>query len=156
MKFRALDFDSLTPAELYQVLQARSEVFVVEQNCVYLDLDAHDQASIHLLGERGEHLAAYLRILPPGEKFEEASLGRVLTRAPWRKTGLGRLLVAEGIRACRELHSGSDIRIGAQAYLENFYSSFGFETVSAPYDEDGIPHVEMVLRVPGTFPQALR
>jgi ElaA protein len=144
ISWRALPFDALTGRELYSVLVARSEVFVVEQNCVYLDPDGHDESSVHLLGEENGELAAYLRILPPGEKYSEASLGRVLTREKWRGTGLGRVLVAEGVRQCELLFSGAPIRIGAQAHLSGFYGEFGFEAISDPYDEDGIPHIDML------------
>lgn len=144
ISWRALPFDALTAGELYATLAARSEVFVVEQNCVYLDPDGHDENSVHLLGEDSGELAAYLRILPPGEKFSEASLGRVLTREKWRGTGLGRQLVAEGVKRCEELFPGAAIRIGAQAHLARFYGAFGFEAISEPYDEDGIPHIDML------------
>ena len=147
---RAVPFANLTPTELYAILAARAEVFVVEQNCVYLDPDGHDENAVHLLGEENGELAAYLRILPPGEKYPEASLGRVLTREKWRGTGLGRALVAEGVARCEERYPGAGIRIGAQAHLARFYGEFGFEVISKPYDEDGIPHVEMLR--PGVVP----
>jgi ElaA protein len=143
--WRCVGFSELTASELYAILAARSEVFVVEQDCVYQDMDDHDQSALHLLGKDDAQLAAYLRLLPPGEKYPEASLGRVLTRAPWRGTGLGKLLVAEGIARCHQLFPDVPIRISAQAHLENFYGAFGFLVVSAPYDEDGIPHIEMLL-----------
>ena len=139
-----MPFSELSGTALYAVLTARAEVFVVEQTCPYLDPDGHDENSVHLLGEDSGELAAYLRILPPGEKYSEASLGRVLTREKWRGTGLGRVLVAEGVRQCESLFPGAPIRIGAQAHLAKFYGEFGFVTVSEPYDEDGIPHVEML------------
>jgi ElaA protein len=146
MMWRCVEFSELTTSELYAILAARSEVFVVEQDCIYQDPDDHDQRTFHLWGQSdGQQLAAYLRILPPGEKYPEASLGRVLTRAPWRGTGLGKLLVAEGISRSRQLFPQIPLRISAQAHLENFYGAFGFVAISPPYDEDGIPHIEMLL-----------
>ncbi len=91
-------------------------------------------------------LAAYLRVLDPGTKFEEPSIGRVLTVPPWRRTGLGRVLMREGVERCRAVWPGRDIRIAAQARLEAFYASLDFRSASAPYIEDGIPHVDMVRR----------
>jgi ElaA protein len=144
--WRCLPFPALTTSELYKILAARSEVFVVEQDCVYQDPDDHDQSAFHLWGQSdGQQLAAYLRILPPGEKYPEASLGRVLTRAAWRGTGLGKVLVAEGIAHSWQLFPHIPLRISAQAHLETFYGAFGFLAISPPYDEDGIPHIEMLL-----------
>jgi ElaA protein len=136
-------FDALTPAELYAVLAARSAVFVVEQACAYQDLDGYDDRAQHLVAWRGGDVAAYCRVFGPGVKYEESSLGRVLTTAAYRRTGVGRELVARALARLDELHGGG-ARISAQSYLERFYASFGFRTVSAPYMEDGIPHVEML------------
>ena len=141
-------FAQLTPHDLYAALRARSEVFVVEQHCAFLDLDDADQEAWHLLGwadRRGAQvLAAYLRLLPPGRKFSEASIGRVLTAAEFRRTGAGRALMREGVRKSAEIHPEHNIRIGAQRYLENFYGGFGFRPASEPYLEDGIEHIEML------------
>jgi ElaA protein len=143
--WRCVAFENLTVAELYRLLAARAEVFVVEQTCPYQDPDDHDQNAWHVLGEAASgELAAYLRILPPGEKYPaEAALGRILTRGQWRGARLGRMLVHEGMAQCAQLFPDTPIRISAQAHLEKFYSSLGFQTDSAPYDEDGIPHIEM-------------
>ena len=139
-------FDQLTTDQLYSILQARSTVFVLEQNCVYLDLDGKDQHCHHLCAwNDNRELLAYLRIVPPGLSFTPASLGRVITTAQARGTGIGKQLLARGIQACHEIYPDHDIRIGAQHYLEKFYQSFGFVTDSAIYLEDGIPHVEMLL-----------
>ncbi len=144
--WRCLPFSALTTRELYRILAARSEVFVVEQDCVYQDPDDHDQSAFHVWAQSdGQQLAAYLRILPPGEKYPEASIGRVLTRVAWRGVGLGRTLMRQGIENCQRLFPDTPLRISAQAHLENFYGSFGFIPISAPYDEDGIPHIEMLL-----------
>jgi ElaA protein len=143
-------FAELSPNALYAALRARSEVFVVEQSCVFLDLDDADQNAWHLLGwaqcEGSAKLAAYLRLLPPGCKFAEASIGRVLTTADFRRTGAGRELMALGVGKSAELHPEHDIRIGAQRYLEHFYGGFGFRQASEPYLEDGIEHIEMLRR----------
>jgi ElaA protein len=142
-------FADLTVAQLYEMLALRQQVFVLEQTCLYPDIDGLDPGAHHLLGWRTENgrreLAASLRCLAPGAKYAEMSLGRVVTSPAARGTGLGRELVAQGIVCARQLHPGHAIRIGAQAHLERFYAVFGFVTVSAPYDEDGIMHVDMLL-----------
>jgi ElaA protein len=141
-------FDDLTVAELYAMLALRQQVFVLEQTCLYPDLDGLDQDAHHLLGWRvedgGRTLAATLRCLAPGAKYTEMSLGRVVTSPAARGTGVGRDLVATGILHATALHPGHAIRIGAQAHLEKFYGGFGFRTISAPYDEDGILHIDML------------
>ena len=142
------DFNSLSRNDLYEMLRQRQEVFLLEQQCFYPDLDDLDQAAHHLLGwqviDGKRQLAACLRCIAPGVKFPEMSLGRVLTAQNARGSGLGRELVAEGIRRAEGLHPGHRIRIGAQAYLQAFYASFGFQPISAPYEEDGILHVDML------------
>ncbi|TQK05298.1 GNAT family N-acetyltransferase [Herbaspirillum sp. SJZ107] len=141
-------FADLTAAQLYEMLALRQQVFVLEQTCLYPDIDGLDPGAHHLLGWRTvngkRELAATLRCLAPGAKYAEMSLGRVVTSPAMRGTGLGRELVAQGIACAVRLHQGHAIRIGAQAHLENFYGSFGFVTVSAPYDEDGIMHIDMI------------
>ncbi|MBI3713370.1 MAG: GNAT family N-acetyltransferase [Burkholderiales bacterium] len=139
-------FDQLTLDQLYAILQARSTVFVLEQNCVYLDIDGKDQHCVHLAAwNTHNELLAYLRVVPPGISFTEASLGRVITTTQARGTGIGKQLLQRGIAVCRETYPQQPIRIGAQHYLEKFYQSFGFVTDSEIYLEDGIPHVEMIL-----------
>jgi ElaA protein len=144
-------FGELSPAELYALLAARAAVFVVEQACAFLDFDGLDQSAWHLLGWIDEReaptLAAYLRLIDPGCKYAEPSIGRVLTAAAYRGTGLGQAAMGEGLNAAARLYPGRAIRIGAQQRLERFYAGLGFRTVSAPYDEDGIAHIEM-LRTP--------
>jgi len=141
-------FADLTVAQLYEMLALRQQVFVLEQTCLYPDIDGLDPGAHHLLGwttlEGRRQLAASLRCLAPGAKYEEMSLGRVVTSPAARGTGLGRELVAQGIACAEQLHPGHAIRIGAQAHLERFYAGFGFVTVSEPYDEDGIMHVDML------------
>jgi ElaA protein len=137
-------FQDLTPRELYGILRLRAHVFVVEQNCAYNDLDGYDAESEHLFLEQTDRVVAYLRLIPPGVKYPEPSIGRVVTHPEARRTGLGFELMREGIRRCDEVYPGSPVRIGAQRRLERFYRELGFVTVSPPYDEDGIEHVEML------------
>lgn len=141
-------FAELPNADLYEMLAQRQNVFVLEQQCLYPDLDGYDQDAWHLLGWRvidgKRQLAACLRVIAPGVKYTEMSIGRVLSTSAARGTGIGRELLAQGIARAEQLYPGHRIRIGAQQYLEAFYGSFGFKTVSEPYDEDGIMHVEML------------
>ena len=141
-------FKDLGPADLYEVLAQRQQVFILEQTCLYPDIDGLDPVAHHLLGwrtvEDKRQLVAYLRVLGPGVKYDEMSLGRVITTQAARGSGAGRALLARGIDCAEALYPGHRIRIGAQQYLEQFYQSFGFVTVSAPYDEDGIQHIDML------------
>ena len=141
-------FADLPNADLYEWLAQRQNVFVLEQQCLYPDLDGYDQDAWHLLGWKARdgkrQLAAGLRVIAPGVKYTEMSIGRVLSTEAARGTGVGRELLTEGIARAGQLYPGHRIRIGAQRYLEAFYGSFGFRTVSEPYDEDGIMHVEML------------
>lgn len=139
-------FELLDNAALYALLKLRSEVFVVEQNCVFLDLDDHDQNAEHLLMRDAQGaLIGYSRLLPPGEKYEEPSIGRVVVSPKVRATGAGRRLMAESVRGAKERYPSLPNLIWAQHHLERFYASFGFVTVSEPELEDGIPHVKMRL-----------
>ena len=138
-------FDDLTPAELYAVMQLRSEVFVVEQNCVYRDADDKDPKSLHFMGWDETTLAAYTRIIPPGISYAEASIGRVVTSPKYRRTGTGRELMKLSISNAFRQFNGSSIKIGAQLYLKNFYESLGFVQCSQQYLEDNIPHIDMLL-----------
>ena len=156
-QWRCAPFGELTLAELYAILQVRAEVFVVEQACAFQDLDGADPASWHLIGTRSPvppakagaqspiPLVAYARLIPPGIKFAEASIGRVVTSPAIRGTGCGRELMDRALAEARRLWPGEAIRIGAQRRLERFYATLGFVAASAPYDEDGIEHVEMLL-----------
>lgn len=143
-------FDKLSLNELYTIMHVRQMVFVVEQACPYLDADGYDECAWHLLGwvEQGgtKILAAYARIYPPGIKYAEASIGRVVTHPSMRRKGMGEALMREALRRIETLAPGADVRIGAQAYLERFYEKSGFQRVSEPYDEDGIIHIEMLRR----------
>ncbi|MBP7252169.1 MAG: GNAT family N-acetyltransferase [Alphaproteobacteria bacterium] len=141
-------FAALAPLQLQAIHRARQEVFIVEQNCPYLDADDYDAGAHHLCGwlvpSDAPKILAYLRITPPGSKFAEASLGRVITTAAGRGQGLGKELLRHGLAAANSLYPGQPTRISAQYYLEQFYQSFGFVTVSPIYQEDGIPHVAML------------
>ena len=137
-------FNELSAKEVYVILSLRSKVFVVEQNCVYLDTDGKDIDALHICGWMGDTLVAYARILPPGLAFTEASIGRVVTDPEWRKSGNGRLLMQTAIEKTLSQFTVSSIRIGAQTYLINFYASLGFRQQGQIYIEDGIPHIEMV------------
>jgi len=137
-------FDALTVSELYNILKLRSEVFVVEQNCVYLDADGKDIASHHLCGWLHNQLVAYCRILPPGLSYAEASIGRVLTHLAHRKDGYGKQLMLRAIEKTYALYDVAAIKIGAQQYLLAFYGNLGFKPVGESYLEDGIPHVTMI------------
>jgi len=148
IQWRLAAFNELSTAELYEIIKARIEVFVVEQNCVYQDLDDIDYASYHFTGWSDKSVAAYVRILPPCKKYEEPSIGRVITAKTFRGIGLGKELMQRALEQTRNLWPGYAVRISAQQYLEKFYEELGFKTVSAPYDEDGIPHLEMVLGPP--------
>lgn len=139
-------FGEFGRAQLYAVLAARVAVFVVEQDCPYQDLDGLDEIGLHLVAWGPDSaVVAYARILPPGTRFEQPSIGRVLTSLSVRRTGVGRELMRRAIAAVAERYPGQAIRLSAQCYLERFYGALGFSVVSAPYEEDGIPHVEMEL-----------
>ncbi len=138
-------FAELSAAELYAIMQLRNEVFVVEQNCVYQDADDKDQASLHFCGFDGSKLVAYTRLIPPGISYPEASIGRVVSSPAYRNTGAGRTLMKKSIELTFRTFNCSNIRIGAQVYLTQFYSSLGFTQSSSAYLEDGIPHIEMIL-----------
>jgi ElaA protein len=139
------NFNDLRPDELYAILQLRSEVFVVEQNCVFQDMDNKDQVSHHLMGWQENKLAAYARIVPAGISYVEFSIGRIVSSPGVRRQGIGRVLVDKSIQLAYTLHGKGVIRIGAQYYLRGFYESFGFGKASGIYLEDGIEHIEMLL-----------
>ncbi|SEB18932.1 GNAT family N-acetyltransferase [Pedobacter hartonius] len=139
-------FESLTAKELYAILRLRSEIFVVEQNCVFLDMDNNDQVSQHLMLYQNKELTAYARIVPAGIAFAEPSIGRIVSSPAARGKGFGKQLVKLGIENCIRLHGNKPIKIGAQIYLKAFYESFGFVSEDDFYEEDGIDHVHMIRR----------
>jgi ElaA protein len=137
-------YDELTVDDLYSILQLRSEIFVVEQNCVFQDMDDKDRLSFHLMAWKNNQLVAYSRLMPPGIAYDELSIGRVVVKNEMRGTGLGNLLMKKSIEAIYELLGKLPIKIGAQLYLKVFYESFEFEQCSDIYDEDGISHIKMI------------
>ena len=137
-------FENLTAQELYKIMQLRNEVFVVEQNCPYQDADNKDLYSFHFMGWYDDKLAAYTRILPPGLSYTEPSIGRVVTSPSARKNGLGRELMIQSIDKVKEIYGDQPVKIGAQLYLQKFYTSLGFKQTSDIYLEDNIEHIEMV------------
>lgn len=144
MNWNIKKFNELTVNELYEILKIRAEVFVVEQNCVYQDLDSKDKMSYHLFFEDNEEIAAYLRILPKGISYPEIAIGRVLTKASYRKKGLAKEIMKKAIDYITDSLEEKKIRISAQFYLLEFYKELGFEPISDIYLEDGIEHIEML------------
>jgi len=139
-------FNDLGVDNLHDALQLRSRVFILEQG-PYLDVDGHDRAAWHLLGrDPASHLVAYLRVVDPGVKYDEPSIGRVVTAPEVRGTGFGRALMLEGLAGCAQHWPGRAVRISAQARLQRFYTELGFSVVGDEYPEDGIPHLEMLWR----------
>jgi ElaA protein len=136
-------FDEFTVPELYAVIKARVDVFVVEQNCPYPDLDGYDQKAIHLWAEENSEILAYCRIFDKGIKYNEASIGRVLTTEKARGKSLGKQLITYAVQTIENRFRTSEIRISAQDYLLRFYGGFGFEDTGKKYLEDDIPHTEM-------------
>ena len=145
MEFQIKTFSELTTAELYELIRLRAEVFVVEQDCVYLDLDNLDQQAWHIIGTENGEILAYARILKPGDYYREAMLGRIVTAKKARGKNYGRAIVKRGIEEINKLYPESNIRIMAQSYLVKFYQAFGFIVASEEFLEDGIPHIEMQL-----------
>jgi ElaA protein len=137
-------FEELTPQELYSVLQLRSEIFVVEQNCVYQDMDDKDQKALHVLGMKNGKLVAYTRIFKPGDYFEYASIGRVVVSQKERQHKYGYDIMNASIKAVKEHFKETKIKIGAQCYLKKFYNNLGFFEVGDEYLEDGILHIGMI------------
>lgn len=144
IEWRFKSFEELTKTELHQMMILRQQVFVVEQDCPYLDADEKDQDSHHLLGYVEESLVAYLRLVQPGISYQEMSFGRIVTAQNQRGTGLGIALMQEGIEQSIKLYGTSRNRISAQSHLLLFYQKFGFESTGKEYLEDGIPHTEMI------------
>lgn len=142
--WRFVPFTELNTLDLYELLQLRSEVFVVEQACAFQDLDGADTEAMHLLGVKDGRLAAYARCFAAGVKFSEASIGRVVTHASARGGGIGHVLMKEAVDSLQRHWGAQAIRIGAQARLEKFYNQHGFVQNGEPYIEDGIPHIEML------------
>ncbi len=137
-------FPELSPSALYGILKLRSEVFVVEQQCIFLDMDDKDQESRHVMGRLNDELVATCRILPPGLAYDEPSIGRVVGSPRYRGKGAGIALMENAIQETLRLYGTLPIKIGAQLYLKRFYESFGFVQCSETYMEDDIPHIKML------------
>lgn len=145
MKFKIKQFQELTVEELYEALKLRYAVFVVEQKCLYQDMDDKDKKAYHVLGYAGSELKAYARILPQGISYKEASIGRVITSLDYRGNGAGKELMQEAIQQTLALFNTNEIVISAQYYLLKFYRDLGFVEEGEIYPEDDIPHIQMRL-----------
>ncbi|MEO9571429.1 MAG: GNAT family N-acetyltransferase [Polaribacter sp.] len=143
MNFITKYFSELTTDELYAILQLRSEVFVVEQDCVYQDVDFKDQKSLHVFGLKNDKIIAYSRIFKPGDYFKNASIGRVVVSNKERKFSYGHHLMKASINAIKTYFNVDEITISAQKYLKKFYETHNFIQVGEEYIEDGIPHIRM-------------
>lgn len=143
-KFEIKRFNELSLTELYQVLQLRSEVFVVEQNCVYQDIDGKDGKALQLLGSFEGQIVAYSRLFAPGDYFDNASIGRVVISPQFRDRKWGHDLMTEAIKGIKENYNAETITISAQLYLKKFYESHGFVQQGESYLEDDIPHIKMI------------
>lgn len=144
LDFKWSRLESLSALELFNIIKARESVFVVEQQCPYQETDDMDLHSWHLAVSLNGELAAYVRVVDPCIKYEQPSIGRVMTLEKFRSLKIGRTLMNEAIHFTEEQFPKMGIKIGAQVYLQNFYESLGFEVITEPYDEDGIPHIDMV------------
>jgi ElaA protein len=139
-------FEELNTTELYNILQLRSAVFVVEQDCVYQDLDGKDQKALHVIGTKNKNVIAYTRIFKSGDYFKEASIGRVVVAEGERRYGYGKVIMDASIQAVKQRLGETVIKISAQTYLTSFYNSLGFKETGEGYLEDGIPHIAMILK----------
>lgn len=144
MNFIIKTFQELTTSELYEILQLRSEVFVVEQDCVYQDVDGKDQKALHVLGFKNDKIVAYTRLFDSGQYFDTPSIGRVVVKDIERKFGYGHDLIKTSIQAITDNYKETKITISAQTYLQKFYESHGFVKVGEEYLEDDIPHIKMI------------
>ncbi len=144
MKFVVKTFAELTTSELYELLRLRSEVFVVEQDCVYQDIDGKDEKALHVIGSKEDKIIAYTRLFDRGDYFEMSSIGRVVVKEDERKYGYGHDLIDFSIKAITREFNTKSIKIGAQTYLKKFYEGHGFVKVGEEYIEDGIPHIYMI------------
>lgn len=146
MSWNLKKFDELTNSELYNLLKERTLIFVVEQNCPYLEVDGKDPLSYHLFKEDNGEIIAYLRIVPSRVSYQEISIGRVFVKKEYRGKGIAEELLKKGLDFIQNELKETVVKIQAQDYLREFYSSFGFQTISETYLEDDIPHVDMLLQ----------
>ncbi|MCF6308277.1 MAG: GNAT family N-acetyltransferase [Flavobacteriaceae bacterium] len=144
MKIQIKNFKELSLNELYEILQLRSEVFVVEQDCVYQDIDGKDEKALHILGVKDEKIIAYTRCFNQGDYFKEASIGRVVVKESERKYKYGNVIMEASIKAIETHFNTKIIKISAQVYLNKFYNQLGFKNIGKGYLEDGIPHIAML------------
>jgi len=144
IKIEVKTFEALTKQELYSLLQLRSEVFGVEQDCVYQDIDGKDQKALHVLGIKNDKIVAYTRIFKPGDYFQESSIGRVVVAKNERQHKYGYHIMRASAEAIQLHFSQTVIKISAQVYLKKFYNNLGFSEIGASYLEDGIPHIAML------------
>lgn len=144
LEIKIKTFKELTTIELYNLLQLRSEVFVVEQDCVYQDVDGKDQKALHILGFKDDSLVAYTRIFKPGDYLDKASIGRVVVKDSERQHKYGYTIMEASIQAIKARFNRTTIKLSAQTYLKKFYNNLGFKDVGEEYLEDGIPHIEML------------
>ena len=145
MAFQFKHFSELTTSELYDILRLRAEIFVVEQDCVYNDIDGHDKEAVHQFLIKDDEIVAYTRLLKPGNRFNSYSIGRVVVKESERGTGLGIQMMQEAKTYIRENWKADKMKISAQKYLRKFYEDLGFVIVTEEYLEDGIPHFGMLL-----------
>jgi ElaA protein len=146
MNITVKTFEELNTTELHNILQLRSEVFVVEQHCVYQDLDGKDLKALHIIGEKDTKVVAYTRCFAPGIYFKEAAIGRVVVPQDQRAYGYGHVIMEASKKAVKEHYKTDTIKLSAQEYLKKFYESHGFSQIGEGYLEDGIPHIAMVTK----------
>ncbi|SDS37263.1 GNAT family N-acetyltransferase [Gramella sp. MAR_2010_147] len=144
LRIEVKKFNELNLVELYSILQLRSEVFVVEQNCVYQDIDGKDDKALHIIGFKNDKIVAYTRCFQPGFYFNEAAIGRVVVKDSERKFGYGHDIMKASDKAILDFYKTSNIKLSAQQYLIKFYKTHGYQTTGDGYLEDGIPHIAMV------------
>ncbi|WP_375240056.1 GNAT family N-acetyltransferase [Aurantibacter sp.] len=144
LEIQVKTFKELTKDQLYNLLQLRSEVFVVEQDCVYQDIDYKDQKALHILGIKDHKIVAYTRIFKPADYFELSSIGRVIVKEDQRKFKYGYQIMEASIKAIKDHFNETEIKISAQCYLNKFYNNLGFKNIGETYLEDGIPHIAMI------------
>jgi len=146
LNIKVKTFQELTTLELYNILRLRSEVFVVEQDCVYQDIDNKDQKALHIIGFKNEKISAYTRIFKPGDYFDLPSIGRVVVAQNEREHKYGYDIMQASIKAIKIHYNATEIKISAQCYLKKFYNNLQFKAVGDKYLEDGIPHIEMAYK----------
>ncbi len=144
VQIQVKSYDELTKEDLYQLLQLRSQVFVVEQDCVYQDIDSKDQKALHILGFKNNKIIAYTRVFKPGDYFKEASIGRVVVAENERNFKYGYAIMEASINTIASHFNTATITISAQTYLQKFYNNLGFKQIGDGYLEDGIPHIKML------------